>query len=691
MKKNLSRIIITVVLIVLSLYFLYPTYQDYTLNKELKGLTGQDSIDFLDKNNLSLLNARDKRLKLGLDLKGGMYVVMDVDVVKLLEDMAKKKDDQLTVILAEVKEASKNNEELILETFKIKLNDKGLTLKSYYGELRDSDAEVELTAEIDNALDRAVEIVRNRVDQYGVAEPQIQKIGNSRIIVELPGVSNPEEVRKLLEGTALLEFKLVYDPQATVKIMEAINTVLVGDTTASSDSTTSSKLSDSLKSKSESITSKDSSENSAASKKDSLNKVKEKSVAETKKDTAKDKKDLTAKKDSLSKDTKDKKDTNAKSSDTNLASTDSASESDTTDKTQLTEEEFKAKYPFFTLLVINQESGTADGYVKDSDKEKIERILNREDVKAVIPSDMQFAWSNRTFESEGEKIHVLYAVKKDAELTGKVITDARSNIDPTSNTPIVTMEMDSEGASDWARITGANINKRIAIVLDNVVYSAPNVRNKITGGNSQIEGMANVQEAKLLEIVLKAGALPAPVKIIEERSIGPSLGEDSIRSGVFSSVAALILVALFMIFYYRFGGSIADVALLINFLIILGFMASLKATLTLPGIAGLILSIGMSVDTNVLIFERIREELSSGKPLRTAVDLGYKRAFSAIIDSHLTSLITGVILYQFGSGPIQGFALTLIFGLLANLFTAIVITHYIFDIMIEKGKKVSFG
>ncbi len=693
MKKNLSRIIITIVLIALSLYFLYPTYQDYTLNKELKHLSGQDSIDFLDKNNQSLINARDKRLKLGLDLKGGMYVVMDVDVVKLLEDMAKKKDDQLTVILADVKEASKNNEELILETFKIKLAEKGLSLKSYYGELRDSDAEIEskLSSEIDNALDRAVEIVRNRVDQYGVAEPQIQKIGNSRIIVELPGVSNPQEVRKLLEGTALLEFKLVYNPQATVKVMEAINTVLVGDTSSVSDTTNASMLNDSLKTKTESITSADTSKNTSASKKDSVTKDKVKSVTEDKsagkKDTVKDKKDVTAKKDTVS---KNKKDT-SKSSDTNLTSADTVTDEDTTDQTQLSEEEFKAKYPFFTMVVLNQESGTADGYVKDSDKEKIERLLNREDVKAVIPSDMQFAWSNRTFESEGEKIHVLYAVKKDPELTGKVITDARSNIDPTNNTPIVTMEMDSEGASDWARITGANINKRIAIVLDNVVYSAPNVRNKITGGNSQIEGMANVQEAKLLEIVLKAGALPAPVKIIEERSIGPSLGEDSIRSGITASVAALVLVALFMIFYYRFGGTIADVALLINFLIILGVMASLKATLTLPGIAGLILSIGMSVDTNVLIFERIREELGSGKPLRTAVDLGYKRAFSAIIDSHLTSIITGIILYQFGSGPIQGFALTLIFGLLANLFTAIIITHYIFDIMIEKGKHISFG
>ncbi len=686
MKKNLSRIIITIVLIALSLYFLYPTYQDYTLNQELKNLHGQDSINFVDQNNAKLLSARDKRLKLGLDLKGGMYVVMDVDVVKLLEDMAKKKDDQLTAILAEVKDASKNNEEMILEIFKQKLKDKGLSLKSYYGELRDSEGQVEnyLSKEIDNALERAVEIVRNRVDQYGVAEPQIQKIGNSRIIVELPGVSNPQEVRKLLEGTALLEFKLIYDPRATVKVMEAINKILVGDTTALKDTSSSAVNTDSLKTRNESISEKDTSNNSAASKKEDLSKDKNKTSAADKKDSLKEKKNISEKKDTA----KNKKDTSV-SKDTNLAS--DTGSADTTNQGQLSEEEFKAKYPFFSLVALNQESGTADGYVKDSDRDRVERILNREDVKAVIPSDLQFAWSNKSFDAQGEKIHVLYAVKKDPELTGKVIVDARSNIDPTSNTPIVTMEMNGEGASDWARITGANINKRIAIVLDKVVYSAPVVRNKITGGNSQIEGMANIQEAKLLEIVLKAGALPAPVKIIEERSIGPSLGEDSIKAGISSSLAALILVALFMIVYYRFGGTVADFALIINMLIILGVMASLKATLTLPGIAGLILSIGMSVDTNVLIFERIREEMGAGKPLRTAVDIGYKKAFSAIIDSHLTSLITGVILYQFGSGPIQGFALTLIFGLLANLFTAIVITHYIFDIMIEKGKHISFG
>ncbi|MFZ1322344.1 MAG: protein translocase subunit SecD [Ignavibacteria bacterium] len=677
MKKNLSRIVITIALIVLSIYFLYPTFQDYNLHKELSKLTGQDSVDFVDKNAEELNNARDKRLKLGLDLKGGMYVVMDVDVVKLLEDMSTKKDETLTAILAVVKEETTDNDEIILETFKIKLNEKGLNLKTYYGEIRDTDADVEakLKTEIDNALDRAVEIVRNRVDQYGVAEPQIQKIGNSRIIVELPGVSNPEEVRKLLEGTALLEFKLLYDPQATVKVMESINKIMTGDTTSVSDSTLSVNENDSLNSGNESITKTDSSKLNSAAKKDSLKEKKSNSDSKL-----------------ANKDTSVKKEPDSvKNTDTAVTEADTATDETDTSDAQLSEEEFKEKYPFFTMVSLNQESGTADGYVKESDKEKIERLLKREDILSVIPSDMQFAWSKKTFESAGEKIFVLYAVKKDAELTGKVIVDARANIDPTSNTPVVTMEMDVEGASDWARITGANINKRIAIVLDNVVYSAPVVRSKISGGSSQIEGMADVPEAKLLEIVLKAGALPAPVKIIEERSIGPSLGEDSIRSGILSSIAALILVALFMIFYYKLGGSIADVAVIINMLFIFGIMASLKATLTLPGIAGLILSIGMSVDTNVLIFERIREEISLGKPLKTAVDLGYKKAFSAIIDSHLTGLITGVILYQFGTGPIQGFALTLIFGLLANLFTGIVITHYIIDILMEKGKKVSFG
>ena len=664
MKKNLSRIVLTIVLIALSIYFLYPTYKDYTINQDLEKLSGQDSVDFLIENSKEIKSVQEKRIKLGLDLKGGMYVIMDVDVIKLLEDLAKKKDDILMNTLNEVKTISETSDESILDIFKAKLKEKGLTLKSYYGEIRDDEEDVEsrLSDEIDNSIERAVEIVRNRVDQYGVAEPQIQKIGGKRILVELPGVSNPDDVRKLLQGTALLEFQMVYDPEKTVKVMQDVNKILVGtvkgDTTGN-DILKELELKDSIPSEDEEVVSTD---------------------------TSKEK----TKKEITKKDTNKKGDSSEKSDTTLLTPEDTNLLQDTTP--QMTEEEFMKENPlFFTIATVDFESGSADAYVKESDKENVERYLAREDVKAVIPTDMEFAWSQRTFEVEGEKIHVLIALNKEAELTGGAVVDARSNIDPTTNTPIVTMEMDSEGSADWARITGANINKRCAIVLDGLVYSAPVIRGKITGGNSQIEGISSVQEAKLLEIVLKAGALPAPLKIIEERSIGPSLGEDSIKSGVISSIAALILVALFMIFYYRFGGSVADLALLINVLFVLGILASFKATLTLPGIAGLILTLGMAIDTNVLIFERIREELNTGKPMKTAIDVGYKKAFSAIIDAHITSIITALILYQFGTGPIQGFALTLLFGIFANLFSAIVITHFIFDALIEKGKKFSFG
>ncbi len=679
MKKNLFRIILTVVFIVAALMYIYPTYQDYQINKELAGLTGQDSLDYVTKNADRIKSARDGRLKLGLDLKGGMYVVMDVDVVKLLEDVSKKKDDPtLKQVLDELRAIPETSDEPILDAFKQRLNARGLTLKSFYGEVRDSESDIEkkLSSEIDNSIDRAVEIVRNRIDQYGVAEPQIQKIGGKRIIVELPGINNPGEVRKLLQGTALLQFQLLKDPETAVKVMQNINNILVGkQITDSTNKTVSGN--DSLK-KNESLVSKDTTKKETAGKNEIKKDTTKKEV--TKKDTTK--KEVT-KKESDKKDTSKKLDTSTIAGDTsNMSDTSSAN---------LSEEEFKVKFPFFYLVRLNEQSGTADGFVREQDKEKVDLILKREDVKAVIPSDVVFAWSQRSFEAGGENIFTLYCLKKDAELTGAVIEDARSNIDPQSNTPIVSMSMSSEGSADWARITGANINKRCAIVLDNVVYSAPVIRSKITGGNSQIEGMGSVQEAKLLEIVLKAGALPAPLKIAEERSIGPSLGEDSIRKGLTSSLVALVLVAIFMVIYYRTGGSIADLALVINVLFVVGIMASFKATLTLPGIAGLVLTLGMAVDTNVLIFERIREELESGKPFRTSVDIGYKKAFSAIIDSHVTSIITGIILYQFGTGPIQGFALTLLFGLGANLFTAIVITHFIFDSLIEKGKHVSIG
>ncbi len=290
-----------------------------------------------------------------------------------------------------------------------------------------------------------------------------------------------------------------------------------------------------------------------------------------------------------------------------------------------------------------------------------------------------------------KSIYMLYLVNKTPELTGGVVTNAQANIDPNTSAPIVNMEMNSEGATDWARITGANIGKRIAIMLDGVVFSAPNVKGKIPGGRSQIEGMENLDEAKLLEIVLKAGALPAPVDAIEQRIVGPSLGQDSVSSGFNSALIGYIAVGLFMIFYYRQAGITATITLLFIILSLLGILAGFQATLTLPGIAGIVLTMGMAVDANVLIFERIREEMATGKTMKACVDSGFSRANAAIIDSNITTFITGIILYQFGTGPVQGFALTLMIGIATTLFGALVVSRVMLDILVSRGVKINVG
>jgi preprotein translocase subunit SecD len=359
---------------------------------------------------------------------------------------------------------------------------------------------------------------------------------------------------------------------------------------------------------------------------------------------------------------------------------------------ELTEEEFKEQHPFFAIALLDPQGSSADAYVKNDDKNKLLLMLSQPEVQRVMPNNVEFVFSAKPIgQQDGQDIFVMYMVNKEPELIGEVVTDALANIDPNSSAPIVSMTMNSEGATDWARITGANIGKRIAIMLDGVVFSAPSVRNKIAGGRSQIEGMADMEEAKLLEIVLKAGALPAPVDIMEERSVGPSLGEDSIVKGFRSVVIGYILIGLFMIFYYLRAGTIAAAALVFSILFILGILAGFKATLTLPGIAGIILTIGMAVDANVLIFERIREELATGKTIKASVDSGFTRAYSAIIDSNITTFFIGIILYQFGTGPIQGFALTLMIGIAASLFSALVISRLVFDIMAFRGAKVTVG
>ena len=627
-RNQLTRIIITVCFVILAFYFLWPTIQDYNYRNQLSKLTGQDSLAYAEKHHDDMLDAKMKRMKLGLDLQGGMRVVLEVDVVQLLDDIAKNKDDKFRSIIKEVRNETAMSEVSIIPVFTKKFIADTIRLSRYYGSIRDDDAKItsRLEDEISKAVDRAIEIVRNRVDQYGVSEPNIQKQGGRRIIVELPGVKDENEVHQLLQGTAMLEFRLLKDPQISYKVMESIDKFLTGkldaDTNTSATTTT-----------------------------------------EKKKEPAK-------RKDAL----------------TELTGGAAVTETDTTKEAQ-----FMRDHPFF-MYVKPDQRGSGEGYVAEKDKDRVVRLLNRPEVQQIIPQDFEFLWSakTQTFQN-GQKFYLLYAVKKASELRGDVVTNAQASVSPDDNRPIVNMEMNSEGAREWGRITGANVGKRIAIILDKGIFSAPNVINKIPNGRSQITGMESPAEARLLEIVLKAGALPAPVSTIEQRSIGPSLGEDSIRAGLTSIFIAFILTVLFMVVYYHSAGGVADFALFFNILFILGVMASFSATLTIPGIAGIVLTIGMAVDANVLVNERVREELEGGKTMRAAVDTGYTKAFTAIFDGHVTSFLTGIVLYQFGTGPIQGFALTLMIGLVANLFSAIVITHVIMNIMMDNGYHPKFG
>ncbi len=618
-------------------YLLYPTWRDSVHQSKLEQLSDADSTAYFDENEESIRSARENRLKLGLDLQGGMYVTLEVDIAELLTKLAKNEDESLREILDKTKEEALTSDEPVLDIFRRRFEESNMRLSRYYGDIRNSNADVMtyLSDETEKAVERALEIIRNRIDQYGVSEVAITRSGSRRIILELPGVSDEQEVRRLIQETAQLEFKLFADDNTQLATIKRVDRVLLGkpvveevDTTAAADST------------SESIADADT---TAAA-------------------------DTTAVADA--------------------GDLDSIAKANMTQEEQL--EQYKKENPFLALFIPTQYGlfATAD------QKERINNILDREDVRRVVEEDISFAWSAKPEQlQDGSEVYEFYMLKRKPELTGEVITNAQAQIEQGGlGGAVVTMQMDAEGSREWARVTGANVNKRIAIVLDNAVFSAPNVRQKIIGGNSQIEGMENMEEARLLEIVLKAGALPAPVEIIEERTVGPSLGEDSINKGTNSFIIGFVLVLVFMLVYYQFGGVPADIAVLFNVLFILGILAGFHGTLTLPGIAGILLTVGMAVDANVLINERIREEFGTGKTLRAAIDAGYARAFPAIIDSNLTTLLTSIILYQFGSGPIQGFALTLGIGIVCSLFTSIILTRVIFEITTEKAPGlVKFG
>jgi preprotein translocase subunit SecD len=622
-RNQLSKIVLIVAAVVLALVFLYPTYQDYEFRKKLSSLSDQDSILYYEQHQDDILNAKLKRIKLGLDLQGGMRVVIEVDVIQLLDDLAKNKDDNFRTIINELRSEAKTTDESVIPLFAAKFRARGIRMSRYYGSIRDSDDAIlrELSTETQNAVDRAIEIVRNRVDQYHVSEPNIQKQGSRRIIVELPGVKDEREVRSLLQGTAKLEFLLLRDPSISYKVMQSIDDYLSGK--VEGDTST----------------------------------------------TAKGKKEEQKPKDALEE----------------LLGGNKPAPTDTSK-----EAVFMREHPFFSYVIPDQQN-MGEGFVEEGNRDRVIRLLARPDVQKLLPTDFQFLWSSRAEARGNKRYYTLFAVKKQPELTGGVVVNANPSVDPEDNRPIVNMEMNAEGSREWARITGANVGKRIAIALDNAVFSAPTVINKIVGGRSRITGMESANEAHLLAIILRAGALPAPVTIIEQRSVGPSLGEDSIRSGLSSTALAFILTIIFMVVYYHSAGAMADVALLFNILFIMGVMAGFQATLTLPGIAGIVLTIGVAVDANVLINERVREELAGGKTLRASIDAGYARAFTAIIDSNVTTFLTGVILYQFGSGPVQGFALTLMIGIVASMFSAIVITRVIFNIMMDKGLSPNFG
>jgi len=606
---------------------------------------------------------REREINLGLDLKGGMNVTMEISVADIVRGMSGNSKDPVfnkAIENAIIMEKSSTSDFVTLfgEAFQ-KLDPQAkLSSPTLFGkaELKDrinfsttNDEVLKIIKkEADASVDRAFNILRTRIDRFGVSQPNIQKIGTSgRILIELPGVKEPERVRKLLQGTAKLEFWETYEYGQVYKFLEEANTRL--KQTINKDSLTTTK--------------------------DTLATA-DKKVAETKKDTL-------------------KKDTSSTTLDQIAKDSSKREKKDSFDK-------FAKDNPLFAYLnpsLVQDEKGNyfpakgpVSGYALIKDTAKINKMLNLSFIKAIFPNDVKFLWTVKPID-KAETTLQLIAIRitnrdQKAPLTGEVIVDARQDYSQAGK-PEIMMMMNSEGARTWKRLTAENLEKSIAIVLDDYVYSFPTVQSEIPNGRSSISGNFTIQEAQDLANILKAGSLPAPAHIVEEAIVGPTLGNEAITAGLWSFVVAFLLTLLFMIFYYNRAGMVADIALFTNMFFVFGILASLGAVLTLPGIAGLVLTIGMDVDKNVLIYERIREEIKSGKGIRLAIDDGYKHAYSSIIDSNVITLLTGIVLYIFGSGPIQGFATTLIIGIVSSMFCAIFITRLLFLWMLEKNMEIT--
>ena len=609
-------------------------------------------------------DCQEREINLGLDLKGGMNVTLEVSVVDVIKALANySKDEMFNTAIFNSQQMQKNSQDDFVTLFEIeyeKLSPNTGLAVLFTAQMRDeikinaTNKEVikVISAEVEDAISRSFNILRSRIDRFGVTQPNIQRLENSgRILVELPGIKEPERARKLLQSTAKLEFWETYEYSELLQSLEDANKYLreqVG-------------LNDTISQEVEEI---------LASVEDKID-VEETALEE---------------------------DTSANSLLSKLEG-DSAI-SDTSDS-QLSFEQFAAENPLYAVLYpnINQDNspneGPVVGFCAIKDTVKLNEYLADVEVMKNFPLDVKFAYTVKPYDSDG-KFMQLIGLKVsgrdgEASLEGDVVTDARQDFGQFNANPEVSMTMNSEGAKQWKRLTAENIGKSVAIVLDDFVYSFPTVQSEISGGRSQITGNFTINEAKDLANILKSGKLPAPARIIEEAIVGPSLGEEAINAGLKSFIIALMIMLMYMIFYYSGAGVVSNIALLANIFFIFGVLSSIGAVLTLPGIAGIVLTIGMSVDANVLIYERIREELSGGKGIRLAIKDGYDKAYNAIIDANVTTLLTGIILYTFGTGPIKGFATTLIIGILTSLFSAIFITRLVISRRLRKNKEIKFS
>lgn len=589
-------------------------------------------------------DVKAKEINLGLDLKGGMNVMLQVQLEDLVSALAgENKTPEFTKAISLARERSVNSPDdfitLFAQAWKEVSN--GQRLAQVFGTYdlasrigpQSSDEEVlkVIRENAESAVANSYNVLRNRIDRFGVTQPSIQQLGNTgRILVELPGVKEPERVRKLLQGTASLEFWPTFDNADIAPYLQEADAALAA--TVEPDSAL----------------------------------VAEADVKEAVSDSS-----------SVLSD-----EVNASASDAKALA------------------EYRKAHPLFAVLQPSGfRSGACIGFANGSDTAKVNRLLNLPEVKGIFPPEFRPVWSVKPSSYvKGGNIFELVAIKvatRDgkAPLDGGAVTDARVSYNGqgvNKGNPSVSMTMNAEGASIWARLTKDNVGHQIAIVLDDLVYSYPNVNSAITGGSSEITGNFDVEEATDLANVLNSGKLPAPAKIIQEQVVGPTLGSESIRAGLISFIIAFLLVLVYMIFFYSGAGFVADIALLCNVLLLFGTLVSFGAVLTLPGIAGLVLTMGMAVDANVIIYERVKEELAAGKGLSKAIADGYSNAYSAIIDGQVTTLLTGIVLFIFGSGPVQGFATTLIIGIITSVVTSIFITRIIFDDRVSKGKNVSF-